>query len=37
MTADHLLHVAPEAGWHGLTLSCLPTGEHYPACPEVRQ
>lgn len=29
MTADHLLHVAPENGWPGLTLSCLPSGEHY--------
>jgi hypothetical protein len=29
VTADHLLHVVPEAGWHGLTLSCLPIGEHY--------
>lgn len=27
--ADHLLHVAPEPGWPGLSLSCLPTGEHY--------
>ena len=28
MTADHLLHVAPENGWPGLSLSCLPTCEH---------
>ena len=29
MSADHLLHVAPENGWPGLTLSCLPAGDHY--------
>lgn len=29
MSADHLLHVAPERSWPGLALSCLPAGEHY--------